>query len=176
MPNHTHIENEEWRPIPGFEKTHEASSLGRVRSLDRVMLRRNGVSNFCKGQILSETWARGYARVSMGRAIGQVLAHRLICSAFHGEPREGQYARHLNGDPADNRPENLAWGSQSDNMRDMAIHERTNTTKLTADQVFEVKRRLATGETQVSIARSFGVVPSTIGWIKRGSTWKHVQA
>ncbi len=33
--------------------------------------------------------------------------HRLICEAFHGPCPEGQECRHLDGDPSNNRPENL---------------------------------------------------------------------
>jgi hypothetical protein len=32
--------------------------------------------------------------------------------------------RHLNGDPTDCRPENLTWGSESENARDRVAHSR----------------------------------------------------
>ena len=42
--------------------------------------------------------------------------HRLVCEGFHGQPQPGQVCMHLNEDAADNRPENLAWGTQKENL------------------------------------------------------------
>jgi len=43
--------------------------------------------------------------------------HRLICSAFHGNPPKGHDVDHVNGIKHDNRPENLRWASRSQNLR-----------------------------------------------------------
>ena len=37
------------------------------------------------------------------------LVSRLVCSAFHGEAKEGQECHHLDGNIRNNRPENLIW-------------------------------------------------------------------
>ena len=43
--------------------------------------------------------------------------HRLICEAFHGPSPEGlNVVLHLNEDATDNRPENLVWGTQKQNL------------------------------------------------------------
>lgn len=42
--------------------------------------------------------------------------HRLVCEAFNGLPQPGQVCMHLNEDARDNRPENLAWGTQKENL------------------------------------------------------------
>lgn len=107
---------EEWRAIPGLEGEYEASSHGRVRSLDRHIKRPNGMARV-KGRILRQatTW-KGYKRVEVkGRGY---QAHRLICAAFHGPPEPGQVTMHLNDVRDDNRPENLRWGSWKDNQVD----------------------------------------------------------
>ena len=44
---------EEWRPVKGFEGLYEVSNLGRVRSLDRIIKRRNGNIVY-KGKILKQ--------------------------------------------------------------------------------------------------------------------------
>lgn len=49
-------------------------------------------------------------------------AHQMVCEAFHGPAPEGQEVRHLNGDPSDNRPENLCWGTKSENGFDRVRH------------------------------------------------------
>lgn len=43
--------------------------------------------------------------------------HRLVCEAFHGPaPFEKAVVMHLNENPDDNRPENLQWGTQRENL------------------------------------------------------------
>ena len=43
--------------------------------------------------------------------------HRLICEAFHGPAPDGKpIVLHLNENALDNRPENLKWGSQKENL------------------------------------------------------------
>jgi len=51
--------------------------------------------------------------------------HRLVCMAFHGMPKkQSLQTRHLNGNPHDNRPRNLAWGTQYENWLDSVGHNR----------------------------------------------------
>lgn len=44
--------------------------------------------------------------------------HNLVAEAFIPNRNHYPLVRHLNDDPLDNRVENLAWGTQIDNMRD----------------------------------------------------------
>jgi hypothetical protein len=79
---------------------------------------------------------KGYATPAGYRAVGlyaeeggkpqSQLIHRLVCHAFHGPPPSDQHTdvRHLNGDKADNRAENLAWGTRSENMQDVLRHRQ----------------------------------------------------
>lgn len=103
-----------WLPVPHFPG-YEASDDGRVRSLRRG-----------RPRLLSVHVDRyGYHRVNVqhdgaNRVVG---VHRLVCSAFHGAPPSDlPEARHLNGNPADNAPGNLRWGTHADNMRDRLAH------------------------------------------------------
>ena len=101
--------SETWQSIPSFPG-YEASSHGRIRSPRgivspapkrtghlQVSLRRDGVS--------------------MSRTVGL-----LINEAFHGPRPRGLVTRHLNGDPSDNRPDNLVYGTQSENVLDSVRH------------------------------------------------------
>jgi hypothetical protein len=70
---------------------------------------------------------RGYPLVSLCHENKKVTktVHRLVCMAFHGmPPQPSLQARHLDGNPANNRPENLAWGSQYENWEDRKAHGR----------------------------------------------------
>lgn len=46
--------------------------------------------------------------------------------------------------------------------------------KLTENQVIEIKKRLATGEKDKDISADFGVSRENISAIKRGKTWNHI--
>lgn len=80
----------------------------------------------------------GHLRVELGsKARGdrkRVFVHRLVASAFHGpSPFPGAIVRHLNGRPQDNRPENLQWGTQAENVQDMLRHQRERRAQLETD-------------------------------------------
>jgi HNH endonuclease/NUMOD4 motif len=105
---------ERWKPIPGYEDTYSISDLGRVLRHER--LSRDGKRRLPE-KIMTCSNSRGYRVVALNRKLTGV--HRLVCLAFNGPAPEGMNTvRHLNDVPADNRPENLAWGTQADNMAD----------------------------------------------------------
>jgi hypothetical protein len=48
---------------------------------------------------------------------GNLKVHRLVCEAFHGPPPfDGAVVIHLNENALDNRPSNVKWGTQKENM------------------------------------------------------------
>jgi hypothetical protein len=42
--------------------------------------------------------------------------HQLVCEAFNGPKQEGQVCLHLDEDYTNNKPTNLAWGTQKENL------------------------------------------------------------
>lgn len=119
--NATH--SEVWRPIPGYEGLYEASDAGRVRSLDHATIASNGVTRNYKGKVLTQTaFKTGHLQVKLTKEGGQATrwVHQLVMEAFVGPRAPGQVVRHLNDVPDDNRLENLTYGTQSDNMWDLA--------------------------------------------------------
>lgn len=70
---------------------------------------------------------KGYRTISMSHENVKVTksVHRLVCMAFHGmPPTDTMEVRHLNGDPTDNRPANLRWGTAGENWQDKRMHGR----------------------------------------------------
>ena len=117
-------EFEEWRPLPADEGRgwYEVSSLGRIRSW-----RQPGPGRYLRAfpKILSPTPNHHGYFVFTFRKDGlqkAVNVHREVCRAFHGEPAEGLYARHLDGDSFNNVASNLAWGTPQDNVDDRERH------------------------------------------------------
>lgn len=51
------------------------------------------------------------------KKFGNVKIHRLVCEAFHGPPPfPNAVVIHFNENALDNRPENLRWGTQKENL------------------------------------------------------------
>lgn len=64
---------------------------------------------------------RGHLAVWLGRG-RQRLVHRVVLEAFVGPCPEGMECRHVDGNPANNRLDNLAWGTPKENFEDSARH------------------------------------------------------
>lgn len=64
----------------------------------------------------SKTGTKGYYMI--GNKPNRKYLHRAIAEAFIPNPDNLPMVRHLNDIPYDNSVENLAWGTQKDNMRD----------------------------------------------------------
>jgi len=62
-----------------------------------------------------------YPRVSLGRGKGRYV-HRLILEVFVGPCPDGMECRHLDGNPQNNRLDNLAWGTPEENCEDREKH------------------------------------------------------
>lgn len=125
---------EQWRPVVGFEGYYEVSDQGGVRSLDRVV-DRGGSPMRRRGQPLSTSGVHPsghlYVNLRMNGGGGTHQVHRLVMAAFAGPCPDGMEVRHLNGDPTDNRLENLAYGTRSENIRDQVTHGVHNMASLT---------------------------------------------
>lgn len=100
---------------------YDVSSLGRVRSIDRLLTDSLGRTRLQRG-VPKRTWvdAGGYRRVELargGKRQGPGV-HRLVALAFIGPPQSGHEVRHLDNDSLDNCASNLAWGTHGENVRD----------------------------------------------------------
>lgn len=125
---------EEWRPIPGYAG-YEASSLGRVRSVDRMVKGGYGLPRTAKGRVRVATpgW-KGYLdlviRVDGVRKNRGV--HQLVALAFLGTRPEGAtMVCHRDGNNTSNVPGNLYWGTHIDNEQDKRRHGTHHYGKLT---------------------------------------------
>jgi DNA-binding NarL/FixJ family response regulator len=89
---------------------------------------------------------------------------------------------HRNDDPMDNRPENLYWGTPKQNMADraangnMPVGEGHKSSKLTAQQVTEIRQRVANGETQHALARELGISQGHISDLVNRKRWSSLPA
>lgn len=105
--------------------------------------------------------------------------HVLVAVAWLG-PRPSPRHSVLHGDdnPANNTHRNLSWGLPADNSAQMVARqrqakgERIGISKLSADNVAEIRARLSRGEKGRAVAAAFGISPTSVCDIARGRTWR----
>jgi hypothetical protein len=113
-------DEEEWRDILGHPH-YEASTLGRIRSLDRNVPWRN-TTRFIRGRILTgslNTLGRRQVRVTGGEL---VQVHRLVALAFMGPCPVGMEVCHNDGNHLNNVVTNLRYDTRSQNQLDRVRH------------------------------------------------------
>ena len=116
---------EHWKPVVGYEGLYEVSDRGNVRSLDRTSYTITGKIRTLKGRnVKSFVGYKGYVYVNLRKEKKSKLfrVHRLVLDAFKGVAPDGMIARHLDGNPENNTPDNLQWGTPSENMYDKQKH------------------------------------------------------
>lgn len=184
------MDTEEWRPVEGFAGYYEVSSLGRVRSLPRRIVRRDGKPLTIPGKILTaKANGRGYPRVTLQHCGTEkwTHVHSLVAAAFLPPPpgpmgTGNQFSvNHISGVKTDNRAVNLEYVTARENLaharRTGLRNDRgvdNGRAKLTDEQVWEIRGRYQRGVTrQVDIAADYGVDQGTISRIVRGAGWRH---
>ena len=139
---------------------------------------------------LSDTWTElrpkrertGYLRLTLrieGRAY-TCSVHQLVMEAFVGPCPAGLQVRHLDGDKLNCRLDNLAYGTAQENHDDKQRHgttargERDGNSKLTAEQVREMRRRMSDGESPKLVGPAFGVSDVLAYLIRNRRIWRHL--
>jgi len=167
---------EVWKDIPGYEGQYQASNLGRVRSVTRriTQLSRWGThfTRTIPGRILrpGKYCKSNHLSVVLGHGANGSPVHQLIMLTFKGPPPTGMEVRHLNGDPTDNRIDNLTYGTRTENILDV-YRQGKAWRKLTVQQVLEIKEALKRGEPGTAIAKKYGVSQTTISRIRLGRSY-----
>ena len=170
--------SEEWRIIPS-SPSYEVSSTGRVRRL--APYRATKV-----GHVLKPSRQRSKHLLvrlcEAGKPVRATGIHRLVAEAFHGPaPTPKHVAAHNNGIPFDNRPDNIRWATNSENMADRRGHgtdplgERNPNARLTATDVLLIRSHAMYGEKHATLSRLFGIPDSHVTTIVRRKQWQHLE-
>lgn len=171
---------ERWLPVAGYEGLYEVSDLGRVRSLPHQTARGVRGGTILRPQVSAGSKGYPFVNLSKESAIRHVAVHRLVLEAFVSPCPEGSEACHGPGGKLDARLENLSWGTRAknvgpDRLRDGQDNrgERHGMAKLTQEQVLDIRRRAAAGETQQSIADRHGISFQNVSLVALGKTWSY---
>lgn len=167
-----------FKPCVGFPGYY-VSDTGEVRSKRRA----GAVREHVWAQLATKVLKGGYHHVKLFDGHGGYvmrLVQRLVLQAFVGPCPPGMEARHIDGNPANNCLDNLAWSTHADNEADKRRHgtlargSRVGSAKLTESDIPQIRRMIAQGHKQTLIAKFFGVAPTSICGIHKGRAWMHV--
>jgi hypothetical protein len=158
---------ERWKPVSEYEGLYEVSDLGRVRTIK---------SGWIKTQTMNKRDRRLYMLLWKNNIYQLFKVHRLVLFTFVGLPPRGHEACHNDGDPHNNKLDNLRWDTPANNQADRVKHgtsnrgEQCGTSKLTQT---EVKAIRADTRKQKYIAAEYGIQQSQVSRIKNLKRWHY---
>lgn len=172
---------EVWKPVVGYEGEYEVSNLGRIKSKARTIIHGHTGTRIIPEtirKIQTRSHGRKYVLLSNKRPIA---IHRAVAEAFIGPCPDGCNCNHIDGDPANNRVENLEWITHSENMKHAyrngltPVGEKRGNSKLTNSTAASIKKMLRDGVRVFEVAKHFCLHKSTVQNIKNGSCWAHIK-
>lgn len=169
---------EEWRPVVGYEGFYEVSSLGRIKSVERIVPNGRGGCKRMKAKFLTPNGHRSqrYLSITLSKEsrVKRLSVHRVVLEAFIGPCPDGMEALHGDGGPYDNRLQNLRWGTRTENCNDKwaqgsmphgELHHKTTLNKCQVLAIRQDKRPLS------EISKEYKISKSCISAIKNKRTW-----
>jgi len=109
---------EEWKDVPGYEGLYQASTHGRIRSLDKLVNAAGGrhgkqIKRLRRGRIMAlKPVNKTYLKLDLYDSGGKVktwTVHRLIAITFIPNPNSLPLINHKDENPFNNCINNLEW-------------------------------------------------------------------
>jgi len=178
------IDKEIWKDIVGYEGIYQISNLGRVKSLERFILRKTNIYSYIRERILKQNlnnWGYFLVNLYKDKKSKSIKVHRFVGFNFIPNPSNLPQINHIDGIKTNNKVENLEWSNKSMNQ----IHayktklikptkgEKNGKSKLTNNDVINIRKR-ANDQTRVSLAIEYKVTQQNISAIIYRKIWKHI--
>jgi len=142
------MSGEVWKVVPSAPWCL-ASSEGRIMVAPYFSSMPNGGVRQYGGEPSFGVWNKADGRFITVYKGKTYKVHRLVCEAFHGPaPEDAQYCLHDDENAANNRPSNLRWGTQKENLNAPAFIEYCKAR--TGEDSPWVKGRIAASEKEAA--------------------------
>lgn len=153
--------------IPGYEKRYSATRCGKVYSwVSKKGFREIG--SYSKQHLCS------YVRLTKEGGAGGMWRARAVLSAWTGISSQSPlYALRIDGDPLNDRLENLKWGTQKESLRNASMKGKCSKQKLNFTEYREILDLYhAKIYTQQELAEIYEVSQPAISYIVRKNAKK----
>lgn len=176
---------ETWKDIPGYENLYQASNLGQIKSLaKKIPVNNHGkktVHSFPEKILKPEiTWNNRLRVVlSKNKVHKRWSVHKLIALTFIPEDPKRPHINHKDGNPQNNKVENLERCTRSENeqhalktgLRKSGADHAVS--KLTWEQVKDLRFKYSSGNyTQNELGKLFNIKQTTVSSIVLYKTYK----
>jgi hypothetical protein len=113
----TSPKQEQWKPIPEYEGLYEVSDQGRVKSLERIVMRSNGRRIFIRERILKQgKTSGGYLMVGLYKKCRKThMVQRLVVKAFLSDFKNELESDHKDGNKLNNFATNFRMATPTQN-------------------------------------------------------------
>lgn len=180
------MEQEIWKDIIGYEGAYQISSLGRVKSLEKIIYRTNQHKHkrrcVYKEKILKCIYRKtNYQYVVLyknGDSGKKFAVHRLIAINFILNKENKPCINHIDGNPRNNTVSNLEWCTHKENTKhaiDTGLYNQFKKDgvriKLTPKDVFEIRQ---SKERPTRLAKKYNIEYASVYNIRNYRTWKHL--
>lgn len=116
-----------WKDIKGYEGLYQVSNLGRVKSLDKIIVTIDRKNRCQKEKILKLQISKyGYNVITLwnNNISKQFKVHRLVAIAFIPNPNNLPQINHIDEDKLNNKIDNLEWCTALENNHHSNIAKR----------------------------------------------------
>lgn len=166
--------SETWKAVPGYEGYYEASTMGRVRSVERVVMLvdRQMKPRPCiyKSRVLKphigeisdrNILPRCQVVLSKDGKTRSVQVHRIIAETFLPNPESYETINHKDGDPMNNAVENLEWATRRQNNRHAFRNNLIHTMKPVT--MYDGDAPVVTFPSEAEACRRMGISQGKVG-------------
>lgn len=175
-----------WKDIPQYERIYQASNWGNIKRLVgyKCLVERILKSASCN------KYGHQFIVLYKNNIRKECLVHRLVLETFIGPCPFGMECRHLDGNPKNNKLDNLCWGTKLENIQDRRMHGTessgsrkginqgiNNGMSTLNNWIVRIVRQLLKQKVlrQKEIAKIFSISDSVVSNIKYGKIWKNVE-
>jgi hypothetical protein len=116
--------------IVGYEGWYQISNYGQVRSVDRIVIYKNGTKIAYKRQAIKHHLTKGgycFVRISKNKKYQNFYIHRLVAKHFINQESGRNMVHHKDNNKLNNHHANLEWCTQSYNIiENWNTHKKLN--------------------------------------------------